>query len=192
MKSLLSALFSVALVGCASAPPPAPAPPEAPVANVEQVAHDSTISHDNWTVTVPLGWKVNDKPEPSGDLTQVLEATSNREFGRGPVRFALMTTPLPADAPKDEAAALIFGQVVAQLAPTFFPNSRVDKQAFVLIDGRPGSLTALELRHGLGIVVVATAKWPTGYVLTCGGDVMLAQEEVAKACIETIMTFHVK
>jgi hypothetical protein len=195
MKRFLS-IIALAIIGCASCASTQPHMSTSHAANgihsapIEQQL--TTVSHDAWSIVVPSGWKVNEKPEQQGDFTQVLEVKSNRNFGRGPVRFSLLTTKLSDDWQSDDMQSVMFAKMVSELVPTFFEDGKLLSRRMIVLDGRPTSLTLMQLRHGLGIAIAAEAKDGVGYVLTCGGDIMLSEERVVQACLLMFKGFHLK
>lgn len=190
MRKFFPIVLAVSAMGCAGSfdyPPPSSL---TPLATVQQ--SNTIVSHDAWSMIIPDDWTYDDKPVPVGDLIQVFEARSAREYGRTNIRASLMIVKLKVDGTTDDEQATTFAQVTAQLSHGFFDGSNVLSQSMINLNERPASLTALELKRGMGIAIVGTAKDDTGYIITCGGDIMLAKEEVGDACINIIQAFRLK
>ncbi len=158
----------------------APKPPPVP----------TVITQDTWTITLPVGWKVDTTvkaPDGGADLHEVLSANSPTPVGRAPVHVELMTTPF--DGPEQ-----LFGMIASKVAEESIEGAEVDKRAMGQMEGHIGTLTVLHTPNGLGLVVIAVASSGTGHILTCGGDISTPElgGEVAKECHSVTDSFHVK
>jgi hypothetical protein len=173
------------LIGCGGAnanllPPPPSAPPEAPA--VEQPV---AVAHDAWSITLPPRWKVDDAKQVQGDLTQVLQARSPYDVGRGPIILSLSTMAF-------DGQDIAFAMMAAALAEQFVSGGKLMKQQLIVLDGRPTSMSVIVTRRGIGMGIFALASSGTGYILTCGGDALAGGSRVVDTCTEVVTSFRLK
>lgn len=193
MKRFLPILAAL-MIGCAGAPAKGISVPSTtteqtaePKAKPEAKSEPTHISRGDWSIELPSKWTFNEVPKDHGSITQVLEALSTYDVGRGPVRFSLGTMPWDSDP-------IVFAKVVSMQVERVLTGAKVVRRSLVKIDGRTASLTVLLTENKIETGIVALAVGETGYVLTCTGDAAKpsVEKEQVKTCVSILTSFKVK
>lgn len=187
MKRFLPFIAAAILAGCSATHAVAPVT-SAPVVVVEETPSPTVIAHGDWSVTLLPGFIVDEMPVQDGEVTRILAARSKFNVGRGPVLIGLSTAPF--DGPP-EVFAVLAARIVSEGAVE--EGGQVLGVKEVPVGDKPASLTVTATKIGLGITVLSTAVNGTGYMLTCGGDILQDNgPKTAKACLTILRSFTLK
>lgn len=188
MRRFIIPLLVASLVSCASTPPKLVETPAEPQQTVDVQPHATHLDKPEWSITLPVGWTYDDVPKLGKASTRLLTATSKESVGRAQIKLMVDSVAYNKSWPEE-----IFASLVAEKSETLLDATKVQSE-LLDIDGHPTSVTLLiNPEVGAGMLMLATGRSGTGYVVTCVGDaVKPAGSEVAKTCLGAFETFHVK
>lgn len=186
MKRFIPLLASM-LIGCSS---PRLAQPEMRQPVVEQKSQSTVIDKNSWTITLPSDWKYDDSSRATGKLTKhILTAETSSNVGREPIILSINEILYQKEHAYSEEQ---FGIVVATEADNLFGGELISSQ-HVQVDGHFATVTLLIDNDSSGMLVLATARGPVGYIVSCKGDALKPTGNVvSKTCIDIMKTFHAK